>query len=284
MASSDDEPQERTLITQERGLNYKCPEDFVPFSYDPSTSALLDSDENELWLIKAPAHFDAKCFANLKVPLSGLEMVRSKGKAPHTYSVRSSRKAPSDLHLLIADGTNKTPSLGASGFSGVLNISESYSICSENQTLIPIPTAPAPCIPPGLKQRFQPFGSSAPHVEGQGSNTSPKRTRMDPDLSEERRKKKKKKKDKHDGEKTSQDVFIKQEEMQIECHQTQLPDHVEQESKEERRKKKKMKKEKERSEETIDSSLLLKTEPLHPYCVDIDTPGKTKKKKKSRNE
>lgn len=282
MSSSEDEPQERTLITQERGLNYKCPEDFVPFSYDPSTSALLDSDEKELWLIKAPARFDPKCFANLKVPLSGLEMVRSIGTAPHTYSVRSSRKAPSDLHLLIADETNKTPSLYASGFSGALNISETYGNCSENQTLIPIPTAPAPCIPPGLKQRFQPFGSSAAHVGG--SPTSPKRTRLDPDVSEERRQKKKKKKDKRDGDKTNQDVFIKQEEMQFEFHQTQLPDHVEQESKEERRKKKKMKKEKERSEETIDSSLLLKTEPVHPSFVDIDTPEKTKKKKKSRNE
>lgn len=211
-------------------------------------------------------------------------MVKSRGTTPQIYSVLSSSTAPSDLHLVIADGTNQTPSLCHAGFSGVLNISESYGDCSENQVPKPIPTAPAPCIPPGLKQRFQPFGSSAAHVEGQGSSTSPKRTRVDPDVSQERRKKKKKKKDKRDNDTINQDVFIKQEEMQIVCHQTQLPDYVEQESKEERRKKKKMKKEKERSEETIDSSLILKMEPLHPSCDDIDTPGKTKKKKKSRNE
>lgn len=276
MSSSEDESQEQTS----RDFKYQCPADFVPFLYDLSSKL----DQQELWLIKAPARFDPKCFANLKVPLSGLEMVRSNGTTPQVYSVLNSQTAPSDLHLLIADRRNQTASLCASGFSGVLNISESYGNCSENQGPIAIPAAP--CIPPGLKQRFQPFGRSvAAHVDKQVavvSPTSPERTTLDPDVSGERRKKKKKK-DKRNEEEASQDVYIKQEQMQTECHQIQSPDvPLDEVPTEERRKKKKMKREKERSKDMVESSLIFKTEPLDASYPDIDTP--VKKKKKSRNE
>lgn len=210
-------------------------------------------------------------------------MVRSGGTTPQVYSVLNSGTAPSDLHLLIADRRNQTTSLSASAFSGVLNISESYENCSENQGPIAIPAAPAPCIPPGLKQRFQPFGSSvAAHVAAV-SSTSPERTTLNPDVSGERRKKKKKK-SKRNEEEANQDVYIKEEEMQTESHQIELPDvPLEEAPAEERRKKKKTKREKERSEEMVDSSLIFKTEPLDASYPDIDTPVK-KKKKKSRNE
>lgn len=220
-----------------------------------------------------------RSFANLKVPLSGLEMVRSGGTTRQVYSVLNSGTAPSDLHLLIADRRSQTTSLSASAFSGVLNISESYENCSDSQGPIAIPAAPAPCIPPGLKQRFQPFGSSvAAHVAAV-SSTLPERTTLNPDVSGERRKKKKKK-SKRNEEEANQDVYIKEEE----SHQVELPDvPLEEAPAEERRKKKKMKREKERSEETVDSSLIFKTEPLDASYPDIDIPVK-KKKKKSRNE
>uniref|UniRef100_A0A673J873 CD3e molecule, epsilon associated protein n=1 Tax=Sinocyclocheilus rhinocerous TaxID=307959 RepID=A0A673J873_9TELE len=279
MSDSEDEACERTSAAKKRVSKYQCPGDFVPMSYGSSVSALWDEDEEkELWLIKAPARFDPKCFEKLKVPLSGLEMVQSCGTTPQIYSVLSSRTAPSDLHLFISKGK---PFLCFSGFSGVLKISESYGNCSENPGPVPIPATPAPSIPAGLKQRFQPFGITVV------SPTAPKRTSQDPIEGEERKKKKKKKKDKR--QEDSDTVFIKEEQTQIDCDQLELSELMEEEPTEERRrrKKKKVKKEKERhSEDITDASLISKTEPLDPSYDYIDTPGKTKKKKKksSRHE
>ncbi|XP_051962584.1 CD3e molecule, epsilon associated protein [Xyrauchen texanus] len=278
-------------MAEKRVPTYQCPAEFVPFSHD--ASALLDGDVNkELWLIKAPARFEPQCFATLKVPLSGVEMVQSCGKTPQSYSVLSSRVAPLDLHLLVSNENSQALSLSTSGFTGVLNISESYGNCNENKGPVSIPAAPAPCIPPGLKQRFQPFGSSiAPHMKDQVtivSPTPPKRTRLDLNEGEER-KKKKRKKEKRDREVHSEKNYIKQEEEPFECDQIEFPEPMEDQSTEERRrrrKKKKMKKEKDRwSEETVDASFISKMEPLDTSYGDIDTPAKSKKKKKkARNE
>uniref|UniRef100_A0A672QGV7 CD3e molecule, epsilon associated protein n=1 Tax=Sinocyclocheilus grahami TaxID=75366 RepID=A0A672QGV7_SINGR len=267
MSDSEDEACERTSAAKKRVSKYQCPGDFVRMSYGSSVSALWDEDEEkESWLIKAPAHFDPKCFEKLKVPLSGLEMVQSCGTTPQIYSVLSSRTAPSDLHLLISKGK---PFLCSSGFSGVLKISESYGNCSENQGPVPIPATPAPSIPAGLKQRFQPFGSSiAAHRQDEVtvvSPTAPKRT-------------KEKEKERQEDSDT---VFIKEEQTQIDCDQLELSELMEEEPTEERRR---GKKEKERhSEDITDASLISKTEPLDPPYDYTDTPGKTKKKKKKRS-
>ncbi|KAK2880942.1 hypothetical protein QQF64_008727 [Cirrhinus molitorella] len=289
MADSEDEACKQTKSPQKRVSKYECPAEFVSMSYDSSASDLWDKDEDkELWLIKAPDRFDPKCFEKLRLPLSGLEMVQSSGTAPHIYSVLSSRTTPSDLHLLVPKGKHQKPVLCSSGFSGVLKISESYENCSENQGPVPIPAAPAPSIPAGLRQRFQPFGSStAAHMQDKGtivSPTAPKRSSQDPVEGEERKKKKKKKKDKRKEE--SEAFFVKEEQKEIDCDQLESSELMEEESTEERkRKKKKMKKEKERhSEDMLDASLIPKTESLDPSYD--DTPGKTKKKKKksSRHE
>ncbi|XP_056127125.1 CD3e molecule, epsilon associated protein [Rhinichthys klamathensis goyatoka] len=290
MSQNEDEGFEQTSVAQKKVSKYQCPDDFVAVSYDASVNDSWDGDEQkELWLIKAPARFDPKSFKDLKLPISGLKRVQSCGTAPQIYSVLSGRTAPSDLHLLVTKGKKQKTSLCSSGFSGVLKISESYGNCSENQDPIPIPAAPAPCIPAGLKQRFQPFGSSiAAHMKDEVtvvSPTTPKRTRQDLNEGEERKKKKKKKKDKRQDD--SETLFIKQEQTQMDCDQLESSEFMEEESMEERRrKKKKIKKEKERqSEDMVDESLISKTEPLDPYDYN-DTPGKTKKKKKktSRDE
>lgn len=215
-------------------------------------------------------------------------MLQTSDKAPKTYSVFSDRSAPLDLHLLVSKGKRRKPSLCSSGFSGVLKISKSYENCNENQVPVPIPSIPAPCIPAGLKQRFQPFGSTgAAHMEDEVtvvSPTAPKRTRPDLNEGEERKKKKKKKKDKREED---SEAFIKQEQMQIDCDELHPSELMEEEPMEERRrKKKKVKKEKERHEVMFNESLILKTEPLDPSYDYNDTPGKTKKKKKksSRHE
>lgn len=293
MSQREDGAFEQTSVAQKTVSAYQCPNDFVAIPNDTSENVLWDGDEQkELWLIKAPARFDPKSFEDLKLPISGLKMVKSCGTAPQIYSVLSGGMAPSDLHLLVSKGKKRKPSLCSSGFSGLLKISESYGNCSENQGPVPIPSAPAPCIPAGLKQRFQPFGSSiAAHMKDEVtvvSPTAPKRTRQDPNEGEERKKKKKKKKDKR--QEDSEAVFIKQEETQMDCDQLESSGLMEEEPKEEerRRKKKKIKKEKERqSEDMVDESLISKTEPLDPSDYDYnDTPGKTKKKKKktSRHE
>ncbi|XP_073674198.1 DNA-directed RNA polymerase I subunit RPA34 [Garra rufa] len=303
MSDSEDEACKQTEAPKKRVSKYECPADFVAMSYDSSAIALWDEDEDEekeLWLIKAPARFDPKCFKNLKLPLSGLEMVQSSGTTPQIYSILSSRTAPSDLHLLIPEKgfvkekltlKHQKPVLCSSGFSGVLKISESYGNCSESQGLVPIPAAPAPSIPAGLKQRFQPFGSSiAAHMQDEVtvvSPTAPKRTSQDPVEGEERKKKKKKKKDKRQEDREA--VFVKEEQTQMDCDQLESSELMEEDSTEKRKiKKKKIKKEKERhSEDMVDASLTCKTEPLDPsYDDHIDTPGKTKKKKKksSRHE
>ncbi|XP_077064345.1 DNA-directed RNA polymerase I subunit RPA34 [Siphateles boraxobius] len=288
MSQNEDEAFEQTSVAQKKVSKYQCPDDFVAVSYDASVNNSWDGDEQkELWLIKAPARFDPKSFKDLKLPISGLKRVQSCGTAPQIYSVLSGRTAPSDLHLLVTKGKKQKTSLCSSGFSGVLKISESYGNCSENQDPIPIPATPAPRIPAGLKQRFQPFGSSiAAHMKDAitvVSPSTPKRTRQDPNEGEERKKKKKKDKRQED----SETLFIKQEQTQMDCDQLESSELMEEESMEERRrKKKKIKKEKERpSEDMVDESLISKTEPLDPYDYN-DIPGKTKKKKKktSRDE
>ncbi|XP_056329669.1 CD3e molecule, epsilon associated protein [Danio aesculapii] len=289
MSDSEEEPHERTSGEQKRDSKYQCPAEFTSFLYDSSVNALSDVDKQQLWFIKAPARFDPECFDNLTLPLSGLEMVQSNGNSPQIYSVVSGGTTPSDLHLLISKGENQKLSLCSSGFSGVLKISESYGNCGETQGPIPVPAAPAPRIPDGLKQRFHPFGGSAgARIQKEAtfaSPTPPQKTRQDLGDGEEP-KKKKKKKDKRQEEGDSQDVLIKQEETQIECDQLEISELMKEElTEEKRRKKKKVKKEKEReSLDMVDASLLLKTEQLDPSHDDTEVTPKKKKKKSSRNE
>ncbi|KAI4896624.1 hypothetical protein NFI96_029882 [Prochilodus magdalenae] len=272
-----------------RVWKYECPADFVSHKYNSSASSDLHSnDHTELWLIKAPARFDADNLAGLKVSLSGLEMVQSTcGRTPQIYSVLASSTSPADIHLLTSSCTNEDVSLSASAFTGVLNISESYGDCNGNQDPIAIPAAPAPSIPPGLRQRFQPFGSSTPAYTVKNiasTSLSPsKRAKLCPAVGEEQEKKKKKKrKEKHYREEEIKEVHIKQEQISYDCSELQTPEPVQEEEMVERRKKKKVKKEsRDRQEEfAVDSSVIAKQEPMDISYEDIDTPVKKKKKKK----
>ncbi|KAJ3590240.1 hypothetical protein NHX12_008194 [Muraenolepis orangiensis] len=149
---------------------YKCPDDFVSFTHKPCSSTLANSLKNtnsELWLIKAPASFNPERFNGVAVPLSGLQTVRvaAEGSAPHClYSVLGSTRTPADLRLLTADGPASDQSVVCGpAFSGVLNVCQldagEGALLRRPQT---IPAAPRPAAPPGLKQRFLPFGSKMP--------------------------------------------------------------------------------------------------------------------------
>lgn len=228
----------------------------------------------------------------MKLSLSGLEMIQSPGASSQIYSVLSSRSGPTDLHLLTASGKKQNASLCASGFTGILSISESYGECSGNQNPIPVPAAPAPRIPPGLKQRFQPFGSStAAHVFQNTTSTSvvpPKKVKLESeDTEDQRRKKKKKRKEKHNREETIEVAHIKQEEIPYECAEQQVPGPVEEDTAE-RKKKKKIKKEKKekdiQDEVVIDASHIAKQEPMDTSFNDFESAVKKKKKKKTEHE
>ncbi|XP_072547253.1 DNA-directed RNA polymerase I subunit RPA34 [Salminus brasiliensis] len=279
-----------------RVSKYQCPPDFVSYEYSSGTNSLLDrSDHTELWLIKAPARFDPENLAGLKVSLSGLEMIQSTaGEAPQIYSVLGSGAGPADLRVLTSSSKkDQDVPFSASGFAGLLSISESYGDCSGNQGPIAIPAAPAPSIPPGLRQRFQPFGSStlARTVEDTASaSPSPsKRAWLNPEESgEQTKKKKKKKREKHSIEESAEVAHIKQEVVSFESGELQTPEPAEEEGMVEKRKKKKVKKEKERGdrlhEVAADISAALKEEPTDILYGETDSPAKKKKKKKKTHD
>ncbi|GAA6097401.1 CD3e molecule, epsilon associated protein [Tachysurus ichikawai] len=220
--------------------------------------------------------------AGLKVSLSGMEMIQSTDTSHRIYSVLSSRSGPTDLCLLTSSSKEQSASPCASGFAGILSISESYGDCSGNQSPIPIPAAPAPSFPPGLKQRFQPFGSStAANMFQSTTSTSllpPKKANLESEeLEDQSKKKKKKKKEKRSREETTEVAHIKEEEISQECSELQVPELVE----DGRKKKKKIKKEKERKD-TQDESLIVKQEPTDTSFGDIESSVKKKKKKKKK--
>ncbi|KAF4086132.1 hypothetical protein AMELA_G00102810 [Ameiurus melas] len=264
---------------------YACPADFVPLQYSCSEKCVLERGENtELWLIKAPARFNPSSLADLKVSLSGLEMIQSTDASPQIYSVLSSCSGPTDLHLLTSsDKQNTCPSVY--GFAGILNISESYGDCSANQSPIPIPAAPAPSFPPGLKQRFQPFCSSTPACMFQSTSFLPlKKAKLESDETDvQSKKKKKKKKEKHCRQEPIGMAYIKEEEISYQCYELPILESVEEDGTAERKKKKKVKKEKETLDEfAIDDSLITKEEPMDTSYGDCESPVKKKKKKKKK--
>ncbi|KAG7321830.1 hypothetical protein KOW79_014688 [Hemibagrus wyckioides] len=280
--------------TEKKDSRYECPADFVPLRYSCTEKSVLERGENtELWLIKAPARFKPSSLAGLKVSLSGLEMIQSTDASPHIYSVLSSRSGPTDLHLLTSSGKKQSASPTASGFAGILSISESYGDCSGNQSPIPIPAAPAPSFPPGLKQRFQPFGSSAAaHMFQSTTSTSPlppKKIKLESEETEHQsKKKKKKKKEKCGREETTEVAHIKQEEISQECSEPQVPELVEEDGTTERKKRKKIKKEKERmdtqDEVATDEHLIVKQEAMDTSFGEIESSVKKKKKKKKKKK
>ncbi|XP_041657512.1 CD3e molecule, epsilon associated protein [Cheilinus undulatus] len=329
-SSSEDEADAHTASVPEqqnenakKASRYQCPSDFVSFSHKPCSSTLTESlknNNNELWLIKAPANFKSESFRNIKVPLSGLQTVKvptQTGSSQQIYSVLASSHGVSELCLLTSDKPGSNNVVFGPTFSGLLNVCESYGDSSTNQTPQVIPAAPAPSIPPGLKQRFHPFGSKTPTLtsvaesEADGAVLGPSSTTLRPlvvkrfveetwqeEQGEEGRKKKKKKKEK--SVKTEcLEVYLEdqvrvkvepvteiQEEVMMELP-TEEGDVVG-----EKRKKKRKKKDREREEveEGIEPSVRVKvepervkTEPIDILYGDVMEESGRKKKKKKKN-
>lgn len=260
----------------------------------------------------------------MKVPLSGLQTLKvpaaaggaKTGSGRQIYSVLGSTHGTSELCLLTGDKRSSDGVVFGPAFSGLLNVCENYGDSSTNQAPQVIPAAPAPSIPPGLKQRFHPFGSKTPTLtcvaesEMDGAAFGPSSTTLRPlvvkrfaeetwqpegeEEEEEGRKKKKKKKEKRiktEREEESVSVEVKVEPV------TEIQDDVtmelpvrEADVSEERRKKKKKKKDREREEveEGVEPSVRVKVEQVTVKSEPVDTlygdvaEGSAKKKKKKK--
>lgn len=262
-------------------------------------------------------------FSGMKVPLSGLQTLKvpaaaggaKTGSGHQIYSVLGSTHGTSELCLLTGDKRSSDGVVFGPAFSGLLNVCENYGDSSTNQAPQVIPAAPAPSIPPGLKQRFHPFGSKTPTLtcvaesEMDGAAFGPSSTTLRPlvvkrfaeetwqpegEEEEEGRKKKKKKKEKQiktEREEESVSVEVKVEPV------TEIQDDVtmelpvrEADVSEERRKKKKKKKDREREEveEGVEPSVRVKVEQVTVKSEPVDTlygdvaEGSAKKKKKKK--
>ncbi|XP_076833039.1 DNA-directed RNA polymerase I subunit RPA34 [Brachyhypopomus gauderio] len=286
VSSNEDHPEtsQKSQDQHQRASNYECPVDFVSFEYN--SSKLSDSDEHELWLIKAPSRFDPKILKDLELPLSGLKTIEASGGTPQHYSVLGSCTAPTEVQILTCSHKNRD-TLSASNFTGILSISESYGSCVGRQSLFSVPTAPVPSVPPGLRQRFQPFGSSTAGATPSDSPSPLKRSKRKSDgCGEQRKKKKKKKAEKHGEEENHEVLEVKQEQMSYDFGEMQVPEAAGEDGTAERRKKKKKKKDKEKQAEdcsdevAFDANLIAKQEPMDTSYGDVDSPVKKKKKKK----
>ncbi|CAN9511282.1 unnamed protein product [Ophioblennius macclurei] len=323
-SSSEDEadsPRAQQNEMEKKTTKYQCPGDFVTFCHEPCSSTLTDRllDKNtELWLIKAPVSFKPERFGGLKVPLAGLQTLKAPadgtGGGQQIYSILASNQRTSDLRLLTAERESADRMVFSPAFSGLLNVCESYGDSSANQTPQVIPAAPAPAIPPGLKQRFHPFGSKTPTLtcvadnEVDGSAFGPSSTTLRPrvvkrfvedaeavedheEKEEEKKKKKKKKEKRIKTEQAEQAVRVKQEPAAwIQEDVLMGDDLLEDEQSEERRKKKKKKKDREREEveEGLEPSARVKQEAVtikfEPAdCLDDEAAeGSARKKKKKK--
>lgn len=277
-------------------------------------------------MIPNPASPPPFSFSGIKVPLSGFQTVKvpaaaegaSTGNGQQIYSILASTHCTSELCLLTSDKEPSDSMIFGPTFSGLLNVCESYGGSSANQVPHVIPATPPPSIPPGLKQRFHPFGSKTPTLtcvaesETDGAALGPSSTTLRPlvvkrfieetwqgedEEGEGRKKKKKKKKEKRiktePVEELLETVKVKEEpvaEIQDEV-MTELPSQ-EGDILEEKRKKKKKKKDREREEveQGQDPNVKVKVEEVTVKCEPMDSldndlmrgSGKKKKKKKSK--
>nr|XP_033812630.1 DNA-directed RNA polymerase I subunit RPA34 isoform X1 [Geotrypetes seraphini] len=149
--------------SKQNEMKFKSPADFVESSLETVPSFMLNklcSSSSELWLIKAPVDFNPECFNSQKVPLCGFQSLKSKKDgASRRYSIFSSSRDLDSSYLLVPSSEEGQLACGPA-FSGYLNVCENFSGSTRKSPPKAISASPAPQIPEGLKQRFQPFGAT----------------------------------------------------------------------------------------------------------------------------
>jgi len=303
ISSSEDEDVRRESAPppaqiQRKNAKYQCPPDFVSFSQKTCSGVLsnsLNDSNTELWLIKAPSNFDPQSFRNLKIPLSGLHTLQATAASEEEgsgqiYSVLAGQSGTDGLRLLTRHGDQPDKPECGPVFSGLLNVCESYGDVSANLVPQAIPAAPAPTIPLGLRQRFQPFGSKTPTLSAAAQeaiarqrDSKPAPPVARPERDEERKRRKR-----------ERSMLTEEEEVKEEVKEEPVDEALEETAAtEERRKKKKKKKDKDRREgegpiiddlgelcRSAREEVEVKPEPLDCSYGDVEDSGKKKKKKK----
>ncbi|XP_061074113.1 CD3e molecule, epsilon associated protein [Conger conger] len=309
VSSSDSESDSESQRAQEKRsrkrqhTKYHCPADFTVCDFRPCTSTSLESvnDGNkELWLIKAPLTFNPDSFSGVRFPTMGLETVQPHTRQQQVYSLLSRPIAPGNACLLTTAGRRPGDAFCAPAFSGVVNISESYGDCRGNQAPVPIPACPAPVIPGGLRQRFQPFGSRTTYVRGHEEEedsadgpTPAKRVKTHPEQGETPKKKKKKKKDKRIKEEEEEEGMAVEEEVSVTASRglTETPGEEAVEKK--KKKKKEKSKDRDRGEAderrrgaeaglSLKEEVVVKAEPVDLAYGDGEDWAKKRKVKKEK--
>uniref|UniRef100_H3B1A2 RNA polymerase I subunit G n=1 Tax=Latimeria chalumnae TaxID=7897 RepID=H3B1A2_LATCH len=277
----EEEQQNATRNAIKGVKRFECPADFVLCSHNLQQNLALEKlnrSSTELWLIKAPAEFSAESFSGKKIPLIGFQTLdAAKDGCKKRYNVLSTAKEIGNANLLVPL-PNSERLVCAPPFHGIINIGESFGESGTHRPLKPIPASPAPTIPAGLKQRFQPFGATLPastgpspgknrqHAVGGVSPVPPRRIREEVTETDFGTKKKKKKKKK--SKRWEEEYSVTREEMVVE----QKPIKEETETPKKKKKKK--------SKELEEQKVTVKQEPVE----EESEPSKREERRRKGNE
>ncbi|XP_077319328.1 DNA-directed RNA polymerase I subunit RPA34 isoform X2 [Lithobates pipiens] len=141
-------------------IHYQCPSNFSAVS--DCDGSVTSEPDTEIWLIKAPLDFNPESLNSHRFPLPGYKMQKVKsGGMKRFCHVLSSPCSDAPFTPLLCH-----PEEGPGGrlvcvpsFQGTITVAEAHGDPSALHT---IPDRPPLSIPPGLKQRFQPFGALPP--------------------------------------------------------------------------------------------------------------------------
>ena len=264
--------------------------------------------------LPVPSILFPSSFDSLQISLSGLQTLQS--GSGQIYSILATPPGANELRLLTSHSRLPEKAVCGPAFSGFLNVCENYGDVSTNQAPKAIPATPAPSMPPGLRQRFQPFGSKTPTLSGvepesspvpsaSSSNPAPYLPRQLVRQEQEEDTRKKRKREKRslamegggEEEEERAQVSVKTEPAALTPSQWEAPEGLEEtDPKEEKRRKKKKKRDKERGEGeeeaegvqglgvTVKQEVEVKDERLDAAYGDVEDSGKKRKKKKKNRQ
>ncbi|XP_033648113.1 DNA-directed RNA polymerase I subunit RPA34-like isoform X2 [Asterias rubens] len=147
--------------------SFECPPGFqqVEISAEDEQIYLDDIQGSEFWLIKTPHDFDAKRLNGVNVSLSGRQFLKEDDDSEVSYELHASKNKALDMrlpHLLLpSQRGEKAKLVPAPAFTGSLAVMETVAI--PPVLLPPSPPKRSNELPPGLKQRFKPFGWEDPN-------------------------------------------------------------------------------------------------------------------------
>ncbi|XP_063794515.1 uncharacterized protein LOC134949690 [Pseudophryne corroboree] len=113
--------------------------------------------------IPTPRNRILHCFSSHRLPLSGYKMQKMKvNSVKKYYHVMSSPRSDSPFRALLCSPEPSAGSLVcAPPFQGIITLAEAHG---DHTALNSIPDRPPLLIPQGLKQRYRPFGATAPRA------------------------------------------------------------------------------------------------------------------------